>query len=264
MLCGWPRCCRQPCRVSSWPSPSRDSYAQHCRALCSSDCRGVYSRARSMVCRERVSEIGLIETPRSPQPSGMGLRCILHWRSSTGTLRTSCQAECAQLSKGQLLKEPVEHFLLASCIGFCIQVYEFCGEHEPRMSETVGRYCHDQNMQSAIRKEGNDNRFSHRLLAIASEFALRGNDLLIVFHDLMDDDFSAFAKRFAGCRPQSGSAISYFRNMSRTDSRYIDANGLRLHAIGGKGPPLLLIHGSPQTCYQWRLVCRYSLGASQS
>ena len=38
-------------------------------------------------------------------------------------------------------------------------------------------------------------------------------------------------------------------------SRYVDANGLRLHAvIGGEGPPLLLIHGWPQTWYQWRLV----------
>ena len=38
-------------------------------------------------------------------------------------------------------------------------------------------------------------------------------------------------------------------------SRYLDANGLRFHAvIGGKGPPLLLIHGWPQTWYQWRLV----------
>ena len=31
-------------------------------------------------------------------------------------------------------------------------------------------------------------------------------------------------------------------------SRFIDANGLRLHAvIGGEGPPLLLVHGWPQT-----------------
>jgi pimeloyl-ACP methyl ester carboxylesterase len=38
-------------------------------------------------------------------------------------------------------------------------------------------------------------------------------------------------------------------------SRYIDANGLRLHAvIGGQGRPLLLVHGWPQTWYQWRLV----------
>ena len=38
-------------------------------------------------------------------------------------------------------------------------------------------------------------------------------------------------------------------------SQYIDAGGLRLHAvIGGKGPPLLLLHGWPQTWYQWRLV----------
>ena len=38
-------------------------------------------------------------------------------------------------------------------------------------------------------------------------------------------------------------------------SRYIHANGVRLHAVvGGKGPPLLLVHGWPQTWYQWRLV----------
>jgi len=43
---------------------------------------------------------------------------------------------------------------------------------------------------------------------------------------------------------------------SRTfTSRYVDAGGLRLHAvIGGKGRPLLLLHGWPQTWYQWRLV----------
>jgi pimeloyl-ACP methyl ester carboxylesterase len=38
-------------------------------------------------------------------------------------------------------------------------------------------------------------------------------------------------------------------------SRYVDANGLRMHAvIGGQGPPLLLIHGWPQTWYAWRMV----------
>jgi pimeloyl-ACP methyl ester carboxylesterase len=38
-------------------------------------------------------------------------------------------------------------------------------------------------------------------------------------------------------------------------SRFVNANGLRLHVvIGGKGPPLLLVHGWPQTWYQWRLV----------
>ena len=38
-------------------------------------------------------------------------------------------------------------------------------------------------------------------------------------------------------------------------SRYVDVGGLRLHAvIGGKGRPLLLVHGWPQTWYQWRLV----------
>ena len=38
-------------------------------------------------------------------------------------------------------------------------------------------------------------------------------------------------------------------------SRYIDAGELRLHAvIGGDGPPLLLVHGWPETWYAWRLL----------
>lgn len=38
-------------------------------------------------------------------------------------------------------------------------------------------------------------------------------------------------------------------------SRYVDAGGLRMHAvIGGSGRPLLLLHGWPQTWYQWRFV----------
>src|SRR6516162_878447 len=38
-------------------------------------------------------------------------------------------------------------------------------------------------------------------------------------------------------------------------SRYVYAGELRLHAVvGGAGPPLLLVHGWPQTWYQFRLV----------
>jgi pimeloyl-ACP methyl ester carboxylesterase len=38
-------------------------------------------------------------------------------------------------------------------------------------------------------------------------------------------------------------------------SRYVDTGELRLHAVtGGEGPPLLLVHGWPQTWYQFRLV----------
>jgi pimeloyl-ACP methyl ester carboxylesterase len=38
-------------------------------------------------------------------------------------------------------------------------------------------------------------------------------------------------------------------------SRYVNAGQVRLHVvIGGDGPPLLLVHGWPQTWYQWRLV----------
>jgi pimeloyl-ACP methyl ester carboxylesterase len=46
------------------------------------------------------------------------------------------------------------------------------------------------------------------------------------------------------------------KGFSRTfTSQYIDAGGLRQHAvIGGEGPPLLLIHGWPETWYAWRLL----------
>jgi pimeloyl-ACP methyl ester carboxylesterase len=38
-------------------------------------------------------------------------------------------------------------------------------------------------------------------------------------------------------------------------SRFVAAGDLRLHAvIGGEGPPLLLIHGWPETWYAWRMV----------
>jgi pimeloyl-ACP methyl ester carboxylesterase len=38
-------------------------------------------------------------------------------------------------------------------------------------------------------------------------------------------------------------------------SRYVDTGRLRLHAVtGGEGPPLLLVHGWPQTWYAWRML----------
>ena len=38
-------------------------------------------------------------------------------------------------------------------------------------------------------------------------------------------------------------------------SRYVDARELRMHAvIGGEGPPLVLVHGWPQTWYAWRML----------
>jgi len=38
-------------------------------------------------------------------------------------------------------------------------------------------------------------------------------------------------------------------------SRYVDTGDLRLHAVtGGEGPPLLLVHGWPQSWYAWRMV----------
>ena len=38
-------------------------------------------------------------------------------------------------------------------------------------------------------------------------------------------------------------------------SRFVDVGDVRLHAvIGGSGPPLLLVHGWPQTWYAWRML----------
>jgi pimeloyl-ACP methyl ester carboxylesterase len=38
-------------------------------------------------------------------------------------------------------------------------------------------------------------------------------------------------------------------------SRYIDTGDLRQHVVtGGGGPPLLLVHGWPQTWYAWRMI----------
>ena len=38
-------------------------------------------------------------------------------------------------------------------------------------------------------------------------------------------------------------------------SRYVDTGDLRQHALtGGEGPPLLLVHGWPQTWYAWRML----------
>jgi pimeloyl-ACP methyl ester carboxylesterase len=38
-------------------------------------------------------------------------------------------------------------------------------------------------------------------------------------------------------------------------SRYVDTDELRLHAVvGGDGPPLLLVHGWPESWYAWRLM----------
>ncbi|MFL6095184.1 MAG: alpha/beta fold hydrolase [Blastococcus sp.] len=38
-------------------------------------------------------------------------------------------------------------------------------------------------------------------------------------------------------------------------SRYVDVGHVRLHAaVGGNGPPLLLVHGWPESWYAWRKV----------
>jgi pimeloyl-ACP methyl ester carboxylesterase len=60
--------------------------------------------------------------------------------------------------------------------------------------------------------------------------------------------------------PEGPGSVSHAPNLPEAftetfTSRYVDAGELRLHAvIGGEGPPLLLVHGWPQTWYQFRLV----------
>jgi pimeloyl-ACP methyl ester carboxylesterase len=64
----------------------------------------------------------------------------------------------------------------------------------------------------------------------------------------------------ASSTPQGPGSVSGAPNLPAgfTDtftSHYIDTGELRLHAvIGGEGPPLLLVHGWPETWSAWRLV----------
>ena len=60
--------------------------------------------------------------------------------------------------------------------------------------------------------------------------------------------------------PQGPGSVSGAPNLPDgfTDTftgRYVDTGGVRLHVVtGGDGPPLLLVHGWPETWYAWRLL----------
>ena len=64
----------------------------------------------------------------------------------------------------------------------------------------------------------------------------------------------------AATTPEGPGSVSGAPNLPEgfTDvftSRYIETGDLRQHVVtGGEGPPLLLVHGWPQTWYAWRLV----------
>jgi pimeloyl-ACP methyl ester carboxylesterase len=64
----------------------------------------------------------------------------------------------------------------------------------------------------------------------------------------------------ADATPEGPGSVSGAPNLpagfaDRFSSRYVEAGEVRLHAvIGGDGPPLLLIHGWPESWYAWRHV----------
>jgi pimeloyl-ACP methyl ester carboxylesterase len=63
-----------------------------------------------------------------------------------------------------------------------------------------------------------------------------------------------------GSAPEGPGSVSEAPNLPEGfthtfTSRYIDTGEVRLHAvIGGEGPPLLLVHGWPESWYAWRLM----------
>jgi pimeloyl-ACP methyl ester carboxylesterase len=65
---------------------------------------------------------------------------------------------------------------------------------------------------------------------------------------------------FATPAPQGPGSVSGAPNLpegfaATFTSHFVDTGQVRLHAvIGGDGPPLLLVHGWPQTWYAWRMV----------
>jgi pimeloyl-ACP methyl ester carboxylesterase len=73
-----------------------------------------------------------------------------------------------------------------------------------------------------------------------------------------EDDTMLFARR--GENPRGPGSVTGAPNLpagftTTFKSRYVNAGGLRQHVvIGGEGPPLLLVHGWPQTWYAWRML----------
>ena len=65
---------------------------------------------------------------------------------------------------------------------------------------------------------------------------------------------------FAATTPEGPGSVSGAPNLPARfpdtfTSRYVTAGDLRQHVVtGGEGPPLLLVHGWPQTWHAWRLV----------
>jgi pimeloyl-ACP methyl ester carboxylesterase len=98
---------------------------------------------------------------------------------------------------------------------------------------------------------------SHRSLSPTRRGVLAGVSAAGAYGLFAGQTPEAVAGLAAPQGPGSASEAPHLPNGFRNifTSRYVKANGIRLHAVtGGEGPPLLLVHGWPQTWYQWRLV----------
>ena len=53
--------------------------------------------------------------------------------------------------------------------------------------------------------------------------------------------------------PSSGSLAESLQNKSAPQSKFAEANGVKLHyLVAGKGDPVVLLHGFAETSHMWR------------
>lgn len=98
-------------------------------------------------------------------------------------------------------------------------------------------------------------RRATRLVAIACAAAIAALGSTAVSADAVADAPSRTvrASRDIGLVSTAPNLPAGFRTVF--ESRFVRANNIRQHVvIGGEGPPLLLVHGWPETWYAWRLV----------
>jgi pimeloyl-ACP methyl ester carboxylesterase len=107
---------------------------------------------------------------------------------------------------------------------------------------------------------GNFNRrdFLRKTAIALAATQLRLPTLALAHSEHMENLMST--NSFSQATPDGFGSVSQAPNLpdgfaNTFTSQYVDTSTLRQHAvIGGSGPPLLLVHGWPQTWYAWRLV----------